>query len=116
MKNWFALCMVAASTTFFVAPQQADAAAAGNTYNVEVFSTYSGQFSAIASFGVNTFVLDAEGGDGGSGTFFEIGPFVFAQGENGGYEGGFTAFTIGNNFIIGSGTGNYGDIFWFYGF
>jgi hypothetical protein len=117
MKNWIAMCLVAASTAFFVSPQQADAAAAGNTYTVFVDSTVSGEFTAVASFQVATFFLVAENGELGGGTFIEFGPFVFAQGQNeDDYVGEMTAITIGNNFIFGWGEGNIGDQFWFYGF
>lgn len=117
MKNWFAICLIAVSTVVFTNTQQVEAAATGNTYTVFVDSTVSGDFTAVATFGVGTFFLVAENGELGGGTFFEIGPFVFAQGVNeDDYVGNFTAITIGNNFILGWGEGNVGDDFWFYGF
>lgn len=117
MKNWFALCLVAASTAVFVAPQQVDAAAAGNTYTIYVDSTVSGEFTAVAAFQTNTFFLVAENGELGGGTFVEFGPFLFGSGVNEeDYVGSMTALTIGNNFIIGYGEGNTGDNFWFWGF
>lgn len=117
MKNWFAVCLVAVSTVFFANTQEAAAAAAGNTYTIYVDSTVSGEFVAVASFQAATFLLVAENGELGGGTFFEIGPFVFAQGVNqDDYVGQFTAITIGNNFILGFGEGNVGDDFWFVGF
>ncbi len=116
MKNWFAICLVAASSVFFVNTQQAAAAAAGNSYVVYVDSSVSGEFGAVVTFTANTFVLVAEDGDLGGGVFVEFGPFAFATGVNDGYVGSFTALTIGNNFIIGAGEGDVGDNFWFIGF
>ena len=117
MKNWLALCIVSASMVFWAAPQQADAAATGNTYTVYVDSSVSGEFTAVATFGQGTFLLVAENGDLGGGTFIEFGPFVVARGvDDGDYVGQFTAITIGNGFILGWGDGNAGDNFWFYGF
>lgn len=114
MKNWLALCVVAAASVFFVNTKEADAAAANNTYVTYVVSSVSGEFGAVLTFTNNSFVLVAEDGSLGGGSFTDGVVFTRGLGISGGYVGTFTAIAS-PNLIIGVGVGTAGDTFFFIG-
>lgn len=104
---------------FFANADEAQAAAAGNTYVAYVASTEQGDGAVALSFTANTFLVVTDIGDFGGGVFTETGgpiSLVTATGVGEAYIGRFNAIAIGNNFILGTGFGTDDGFFWFVGF
>lgn len=116
--------VLTATFAFFGMADQASAEVKGQTYLVYTDSTVSGEFGSVLNFSTQlgptgTFTLLAEDLEVGAGAYLQLGgniSFVRATGAStSGYVGSFTAISFGTNLIIGQGSGNAGDTFYFIG-